>query len=187
MSSASITRPCPGLNANLTRQTPLALSSRSALGSRDSHSLAMQRIPSPNSLRTSTWNTWQQVRWIEHDMPCHPFIILPDELLISRASPAEYPLLRPFTLLPGIVATDMNAAHAASGNGMDFYARDEAEQTGAFGLYLASSPRSDYLVGSLTSINWDVAELEAHKDTIRSGLLKNKWVAVLPASGGEGL
>lgn len=90
-------------------------------------------------------------------------------------------------MLPGIVATDMNAAHAASGNGMDFYALDEAEQTGALGLYLASSPRSDYLVGSLTSINWDIAEMEAHKGAIEGGLLRNKWVAVLPASGGEGL
>lgn len=79
----------------------------------------------------------------------------------------------------------MNAAHAANGNGFDFFARDEGEQTGALGLYLAS-PRGDYLVGSLTSINWDLAEMESHKEEIKGGLLKNKWVAALPISGGEG-
>lgn len=67
-----------------------------------------------------------------------------------------------------------------------FYARDEGEQTGALGLYLASS-RADYLVNSLTSINWDLAELEAQKEKIESGLLRNKWVAALPVSGGSGL
>lgn len=67
-----------------------------------------------------------------------------------------------------------------------FYARDEGEQTGALGLYLASS-RADYLVNSLTSINWDLTEMENHKDEISGGLLRNKWVAVLPTSGGKGL
>jgi hypothetical protein len=66
------------------------------------------------------------------------------------------------------------------------YANDEGEQTGALGLYL-SSPRGDYLVGSLTSINWDLAEMEAHKEEIEKGLLKNKWVPVLPVGGGMGL
>lgn len=67
-----------------------------------------------------------------------------------------------------------------------FFARDDAEQTGALGLYLAS-PRADYLVNSLTSINWDLEEMEAHKDKISAGLLRNKWVSVLPVSGGNGL
>jgi hypothetical protein len=66
------------------------------------------------------------------------------------------------------------------------YAKDEGELTGALGLYLAS-PRADYLVNSLTSINWDLTEMEAHKEEIKGGLLRNKWVPVLPVGGGEGI
>jgi NAD(P)-dependent dehydrogenase (short-subunit alcohol dehydrogenase family) len=94
----------------------------------------------------------------------------------------EYPTLRPFTLLPGIVPTEMNVDN----DQFLPYAKDEGEQTGALGLYLASS-RADYLVNSLTSINWDLAEMEAHKEKIEGGLLRNKWVPVLPVGGGEGL
>lgn len=65
------------------------------------------------------------------------------------------------------------------------YAKDEAEQTGALALFLASS-RGDYLRGSLTSINWDLQEMEEHKEEIEQGLLKIKWVPILPASGGSG-
>lgn len=72
----------------------------------------------------------------------------------------------------------------SAGYDFGFYAKDEGEQTGALGLYLASE-RGDYLVGSLTSINWDLGEMEAHKEEIKGGLLKNKWVPVLPVSGGE--
>jgi len=60
------------------------------------------------------------------------------------------------------------------------YAKDEAEQTGAVGLYLASS-RGDYLKGSLTNVNWDLKETEAREDEIKEGLLKLKWIG-LPAS-----
>lgn len=98
-------------------------------------------------------------------------------------STIEYPALRPFTLLPGIVPTPMNAT---DNDEFQFFARDEGEQTGALGLYLAS-PRGDYLVNSLTSVNWDLAEMEAHKEKIEGGLLRNKWVPVLPVGGGEGL
>jgi hypothetical protein len=52
------------------------------------------------------------------------------------------------------------------------------------GLYLAST-RGDYLKGSLVSVNWDLEEMEAHKEEILGGLLKIKWVAVLPCSGGS--
>lgn len=65
------------------------------------------------------------------------------------------------------------------------YARDEAEQTGALSLYLASS-RGNYLKGSLTSINWDLEEMEERKGEIEKGELKIKWVPVLPTSGGTG-
>ncbi|KAF2796332.1 NAD(P)-binding protein [Melanomma pulvis-pyrius CBS 109.77] len=93
---------------------------------------------------------------------------------------AEYPGIRSFTLLPGVVATDINV-----GTAFVVYARDEAEQTGALALYLASS-RADYLKGSLTSVNWDLEEMEEHKEDIENGLLKLKLVPILPAAGGSG-
>lgn len=66
------------------------------------------------------------------------------------------------------------------------YAVDEAELAGVWGLYLAS-PRADWLKGSLTSVNWDLEEMETKKLEIERGLLKSKWVPVLPCSGGEGI
>lgn len=73
----------------------------------------------------------------------------------------------------------------STGSGFDEYAKDEAEQTGCLALFLASS-RADYLKGSLTSINWDLEEMEAHKEDIEQGVLKMKWVPILPTSGGSG-
>jgi len=92
----------------------------------------------------------------------------------------EYRQLRTFTLLPGIVKTDMSDPAIVD------FAKDEAEQTGAMALYLAS-PRADYLKGSLTSINWDISEMEARKDDIEKGMLKINWIPVLPVSGGSGI
>lgn len=93
---------------------------------------------------------------------------------------AEYPKIRSFSLLPGVVNTDLS-----NKTGFVDYAQDEAEQTGALALYLASS-RADYLTGSLTSVNWDLDEMEAHKEDIKKGLLQIKWVPILPVSGGSG-
>ncbi|KAI9699909.1 MAG: hypothetical protein M1820_006971 [Bogoriella megaspora] len=95
---------------------------------------------------------------------------------------AEYPGIRSFTVLPGIVPTDINPNTLSA---FAEYAKDEAEQTGALALYLASS-RADYLKGSLTSVNWDLAEMEARRDEIEHGMLKIKWVPILPVSGGSG-
>ena len=94
---------------------------------------------------------------------------------------AEYPSLRTFTLLPGIIATDMVT------DDFKAYAHDEAELTGSLALYLAQS-RADYLIGSLTSINWDVEDMEKHDhEIVQKKLLQNKWVPILPAGGGEGI
>ena len=93
---------------------------------------------------------------------------------------ADYPTLRAFTLLPGIVDTELLDRH------FEKFALDEAALTGALTLYLASS-RADYLKGSLTSINWDLSEMEAKKDEIEQGMLKIKWIPVLPCSGGSGI
>jgi hypothetical protein len=64
---------------------------------------------------------------------------------------------------------------------------DKPEQTGAVALYLAS-PRAEYLRGSLTSINWDIGEMEEHKTEIeKKGLLKIQYIPIFPGSGGNGL
>ena len=66
-------------------------------------------------------------------------------------------------------------------------AQDHADLTGMLALYLAS-PQADYLKGCLTSVNWDVDEMEANKDRIVSeNLLNIKWMPILPASVGKGL
>lgn len=65
------------------------------------------------------------------------------------------------------------------------YAKDEAEQTGTLALYLASHS-AEYLRGALTSINWDLEEMQDHKAEIEQGLLKIKWIPILPTSGGTG-
>ena len=67
-----------------------------------------------------------------------------------------------------------------------FFAKDEAELTGSFALYLARDT-ADYLRGSLSSVNWDVEELEAHKmEIVNDKLLQIKWIAALPSGGGSG-
>ncbi|KAH7080703.1 hypothetical protein FB567DRAFT_531522 [Paraphoma chrysanthemicola] len=91
----------------------------------------------------------------------------------------EYPTLKSFTVFPGIVVTD------ALDPFFEPFALDHPDQTGALALYLASQ-RADYLKGSLVSINWDVEEMEKHKEEIEKGLLKIKYVPVLPVSGGKG-
>ncbi len=93
----------------------------------------------------------------------------------------EYPSLRTFTLLPGVVKTDLVV------HGYELYAKDAAELTGGLALYLAQD-RADYLKGQLASVNWDYEHLEAFKEEIvEKKLLRIKWVSPLPCSGGNGL
>lgn len=93
----------------------------------------------------------------------------------------EYPSLRSFSLFPGIVQTTLLEPQFRQ------YGHDHVDLLGMLCLYL-STPRADYLKGGLASVNWDVEEMEAHKDEIeRDRLLDIKWVPILPASGGHGL
>ncbi|KAK5194053.1 hypothetical protein LTR47_005356 [Exophiala xenobiotica] len=97
----------------------------------------------------------------------------------------EYPTLRSFSLFPGLVKTPMLSDDLVGifGN----YAHDHVDLTGLLSLYLSES-RADYLKGGLASVNWDVKEMEAHKDEIQKDkLLHLKWVPILPVSGGKGL
>lgn len=93
----------------------------------------------------------------------------------------EYPEIRSFTLLPGIVKTEL-----LDEENFGQYAKDEAEMTGATALYLVSD-RADYLKNSLMGVNWDIEEMEARKTDIQNGLLKVSWIPVLPVSGGSGI
>ncbi|KAK5211634.1 hypothetical protein LTR41_003095 [Exophiala xenobiotica] len=106
-------------------------------------------------------------------------------VLKNMVNCSEYPTLRSFSLFPGLVKTPMLSDDLVGifGN----YAHDHVDLTGLLSLYLSES-RADYLKGGLASVNWDVKEMEAHKDEIQKGkLLHLKWVPILPVSGGKGL
>ncbi|EPE30319.1 NAD(P)-binding Rossmann-fold containing protein [Glarea lozoyensis ATCC 20868] len=94
---------------------------------------------------------------------------------------AEYPTLRTFTTMPGVVLSDMTNDYWKT------YAKDHADLTGLQALYLAQ-PRADYLKGLMVSVNWDLEVMEAHKEEIVEGkLLRHTWIASLPFYGGSGL
>jgi hypothetical protein len=89
----------------------------------------------------------------------------------------RYPHLRTFSLSPGIVRTAMNTDHFLP------FAKDHAELPGMMALYL-STERADFLRGGFVGLNWDVDELEQHREEIvKEKLLKLQW---LPARFGEG-
>ena len=45
------------------------------------------------------------------------------------------------------------------------FAKDHVDLTGMLALYLVQ-PRADFLKGSMVCVNWDVDELEQHKEEI---------------------
>ncbi|THZ60937.1 NAD(P)-binding protein [Aureobasidium pullulans] len=84
---------------------------------------------------------------------------------LSEYLDAEKPDLRVFTLHPGIVA----ATKSKRGMVVDAFApfaKDPGMLTGAVSLYLAT-PKAKYLRGGFTSVNWDVEEMEKHRDEIK--------------------
>jgi len=83
--------------------------------------------------------------------------------------------------MPGISPTEM-----ANEFWLQF-AKDHEDLTGMLALYLAQ-PRADFLKGSMVGVNWDVDELEQHKDEIVAGkLFQTSWLPILPFNGGKGL
>jgi NAD(P)-dependent dehydrogenase (short-subunit alcohol dehydrogenase family) len=75
----------------------------------------------------------------------------------------EQPNLRTFSVHPGIV-------EAAAGRGMviDAFtpvAKDKQDLTAAMTLYLMK-PEADFLRGAFVSVNWDVEEMEGHREEI---------------------
>lgn len=97
------------------------------------------------------------------------------------SSEPEYPTLRVFTTMPGIVQSEMVT---------DFwvpFAHDHVDLIGMLALYLVQ-PRADFLKGSMVGVNWDVEELEQNKDEIVNGkVLQTSWMPILPFNGGKGL
>ncbi|EKD14500.1 uncharacterized protein L3040_000031 [Drepanopeziza brunnea f. sp. 'multigermtubi'] len=93
----------------------------------------------------------------------------------------EHPNLRVFTTMPGVTLTSMVSEAFAP------FAKDHIDLTGMLALYLVQ-PRADYLKGSMVGVNWDVDELEQHKEEIlEKKVLQTSWLPILPFCGGKGL
>lgn len=107
---------------------------------------------------------------------------LAEQRLIEHAQ-LEYPSMRFFTSMPGIVRTPM----VEKANAWLPFARDHIDLTGLQALWL-SNDRADFLKGGMVSVNWDVEELEKAKDEIvEKKVLQTSWLPILPFSGGKGL
>jgi hypothetical protein len=84
--------------------------------------------------------------------------------------------------MPGVVATAMTAESI-----WPPFAKDHAGLTGVLALYPAQ-PGGRLLKGIFVGVNWDVEEMELHKDLIvDKKLLQTSWLPVLPIGCGEGL
>ncbi|OCK96894.1 NAD(P)-binding protein [Cenococcum geophilum 1.58] len=82
----------------------------------------------------------------------------------------EQPGIRAFAVNPGFVPTQMELDVFAA------YTIDSPELTGGLSLYL-STPRADHLRGRYISVNWDVDDMEKHKEEItEKGLLKTAFL-----------
>lgn len=82
----------------------------------------------------------------------------------------EQPGIRAFAVNPGFVPTQMELDAFAA------YTIDSPELTGGLSLYL-STPRADHLRGRYISVNWDVDDMEKHKEEItEKGLLKTAFL-----------
>ncbi|KAF7867513.1 uncharacterized protein EAF02_009704 [Botrytis sinoallii] len=103
------------------------------------------------------------------------------EQRLSEHLHLEYPSLRVFTTMPGIVLTDMVSEQFKP------YAIDHADLTGMLALYLAQE-RADYLRGGMVGVNWDVEEMEGYsKEIAEKKALQTSWISILPINGGKGL
>jgi NAD(P)-dependent dehydrogenase (short-subunit alcohol dehydrogenase family) len=92
---------------------------------------------------------------------------------------AEYPHLRAFSLSPGIVLT------ALTHETFKPFAKDHIDMPGMFTVYL-SQKRADYLRGRYVGINWDIKEMEEHKEEIvKKNLLKMQWISAQLGAGGH--
>ncbi|KAI1819400.1 hypothetical protein F4861DRAFT_139459 [Xylaria intraflava] len=82
----------------------------------------------------------------------------------------EQPGIRVFILIPGIVQSNMTV------DMMKPYAKDTPGLTASWTLFL-STPRAEWMRGGIVSVNWDIEEMEAHKDQIvRDNLLSRAFL-----------
>ncbi|KAF2727641.1 NAD(P)-binding protein [Polyplosphaeria fusca] len=72
---------------------------------------------------------------------------------------AEQPNIRAFSVFPGLVATEMPPKMYLD------YALDDPMLTGGLSLFL-STPRAEWMRGCMVSVNWDIEEMETHKEEI---------------------
>jgi NAD(P)-dependent dehydrogenase (short-subunit alcohol dehydrogenase family) len=79
---------------------------------------------------------------------------------ITQYLHAESPNIRAFVVHPGIIPTAISTLGES--------AKDTVELAAGLNLYLASH-RADFLRGRYTTANWDVDEMEAHKEEILRG------------------
>ncbi|KAH7312713.1 hypothetical protein B0I35DRAFT_514012 [Stachybotrys elegans] len=92
---------------------------------------------------------------------------------------AEQPEVRAFTLVPGILRTAMTADVFFP------FALDDPMLSGGMSLLLSTS-RADWLSGSVVSVNWDIEEMEAHKEEIlREGRTKLAYINAKLQKGGH--
>ncbi|KAM0549512.1 hypothetical protein ACHAPJ_009328 [Fusarium lateritium] len=91
----------------------------------------------------------------------------------------EQPDMRVFMLMPGIVQTGMTV------DSLKPYAKDSPGLSGSWTLFL-STPRAEWLRGGIVSVNWDIEEMEAHKDQIvRDNLLSRAFLNAKLGKGGH--
>lgn len=80
----------------------------------------------------------------------------------------EYPNLRVFNVHPGMTKSKVLRPE------LEIYARDAPTLFGSLTIYLAGH-QADFLRGCFVAANWDVEDLERHKEEIiAEGLLKNQ-------------
>ncbi|KAK7926938.1 NAD(P)-binding protein [Apiospora marii] len=83
---------------------------------------------------------------------------------------AEQPGIRVFNLMPGIVMSEMTV------ESLKPYAKDSPALSASWTLFL-STERAEWMRGGLVSVNWDIEEMEAHKDQIvRDHLLSRAFL-----------
>ncbi|KAF2662083.1 NAD(P)-binding protein [Lophiostoma macrostomum CBS 122681] len=80
----------------------------------------------------------------------------------------EQPDLRVFSVHPGVV--EVSKGRGAIVDFFTPFAKDKQALTGGFTLYL-QKPEADYLRGGFSSVNWDIEEMEQHKEEITEGNL----------------
>ncbi|KAJ4256868.1 hypothetical protein NW762_008964 [Fusarium torreyae] len=91
----------------------------------------------------------------------------------------EQPDIRVFMLMPGIVQTGMTV------ESLKPYAKDSPGLSGSWTLFL-STLRAEWLRGGIVSVNWDIEEMEAHKDQIvRENLLGRAFLNAKLGKGGH--